>query len=97
MALSIRRRIAAALAAFLATPARASTHRSVMSRAELERRASTLLGAGFSFEGMADRQIQEAALRKRYPSFSSWRQSDDWVRAAFDHVMRGSAPEGDVT
>lgn len=63
----------------------------VQTRVALERSASRVLGAETRIDGMTDREVQEAVLKKARPDFKLEGRTDDAVGAAFEFAIASLA------
>lgn len=93
---SLTHRFARALAAFVApfspVASESPAPQPVQSRAQLEREASAVLGEGYSFTGLSEREIHERVLAAVFRGrLNSWGKSDEWVRKNYERVMRQRA------
>lgn len=70
--------------------------KAVHERAALLVSAQRVLGEGFRCDGLADRAIHEAVLRKVYgKEFDSTGKSDSYLAGACAHAIKSSAPRAD--
>jgi hypothetical protein len=59
----------------------------VQSRVGLERAAATVLGADQRVDGLTDRQVHEAVIKKTRPEFVLEGRTDDAVSAAYEYAI----------
>jgi hypothetical protein len=69
----------------------AHLQKAVKARVALEQSAIKVLGAEQRIDGLSDREVQEAVLKKARPEFKLEGRTDDAVSAAFDYALAGVA------
>lgn len=94
---ALKHRILAAVSAFVAARP-APPVAAPMPRHALERAASTILGPGYAFEGLTDREIQERTLTAAFanPPLGLGRKSDQFIRKNFELVVRQRAADAQL-
>lgn len=59
----------------------------VAARVELERKSAAVLGADFKMDGLSDRELQEAVIKKAHPAVVLDGKSETYIEARFDAVI----------